>query len=138
MPFTAISITCSGFVCSILPSGVAYLNRLARRQPPQADFLVLLETTRDVEYTPDQVEGYAQRCDQLDANRAAAVREYVTKVLRRPNPQVLIHNPAPVGMAADEATSAYAKMIIDAQGVLSREMIQGAETPGWTYRALAR
>jgi hypothetical protein len=93
------------------PSALALLHRAARRHAHQPGFLVLVQTAHDIEFTPDQLDGYAHDLDQLDAARVTAVKEYLVKVLRRPDARVAIHDPPIVGMPAEEMKAAYANMI---------------------------
>jgi hypothetical protein len=96
---------------NLRPSGLALLHRAARRYSQRPDFLILVQTARDQEFTPDQIDTYAAELDLLDAARVAAVRDYLTKVLRRPDARVLVHDPAIVGMPSEEMTLAYLNMI---------------------------
>src|SRR5262249_2593420 len=96
---------------SLRPSGLALLHRAARRYSQRPDFLILVQATRDQEFTNDQFGTYAAKLDCLDAARVAAVKSYLSQVLRRPDARVLVHDPAIVGMPSEEMTLAYLNMI---------------------------
>jgi hypothetical protein len=92
-------------------SALALLHRIARRYADQPDFLVLVQTAHDIEFTSDQLDGYAHQVDQLNAARVAAVKNYLAKVLRRPDARVMLHDPPVVGMSTVEMQAAYDNMI---------------------------
>lgn len=105
---------------TLQPSGLALLHRLARRAAHQPEFLVLIQTAHDLEFTPDAINSYARDVETLDAERIKAVQEYARLVLRRPELRVLVHDPAPVGMSAKEGTAVYEDMIGGATGRLRK------------------
>jgi len=92
-------------------SALALLHRAVRRNAHQPGFLVFVQTAHDFEFTSDQLDGYAHDVDELDARRVRAVKEYLTKVLRRPDARVVLHDPPLVSMSTVEMRAAYDNMI---------------------------
>ena len=89
------------------PSGMAMLNRLARTQGQAWPVEVFVATAHDLPYDKPDPETFAAARDQLDAARARVVTDYLRIVLRRDKVRVLLHDPAPVGMVAEESAVAY-------------------------------
>ncbi|MFO0870249.1 MAG: hypothetical protein U0935_15075 [Pirellulales bacterium] len=102
----------------LLPSGVAMLNRLVRIQATSPEVEVFVATAHDLPFRADDPEEFAIARDRLDSLRAQAVRRYLQLALRRDNPRILLCDPAPVGMVAEEAASAYRRGLRNATSVI--------------------
>lgn len=103
--------THSTFSDKLHPSGLALLHRAARRYAQVPNFTIRIQTAHDIEFTPDQLDVYAHDVDELDAQRVVAVKDYLAKVLRRPDARVVVHDPPVVGMPSEEMKAAYENMI---------------------------
>lgn len=102
----------------LLPSGVGMLNRLARSQAMNPEMEIFVATAHDLPYRSDDPAGFATSRERLDSQRAKIVREYLQAALRKESVRVLLCDPAPVGMAAAEAASAYRRGLQNATSVI--------------------
>ena len=85
-------------------SGRDQLDTLVRRRPVP-DPRIFLATARDIGYDPGNPDAYRAAQDKLNNDRAAAIQKYVgAQTGGRPMQfEVVVHDPMPVGEAADPA-----------------------------------
>ncbi|MCA9267845.1 MAG: hypothetical protein KDA41_05215 [Planctomycetales bacterium] len=108
------------------PSGVALLNRLARRQQASGSMDVFLQTANDIRFDPAEPAAFAGERAKLDAQRAKALGDYVAIVLRRDTSGIFVYDPDPVGMTADEASAVYKSNVAGGvYGVLPPNLVNG-------------
>ncbi len=103
----------------LTPGGLEHLAYLARRRPCP-DSLVFLQTAQDVPYDPAAPDKFAEARASLDGKRIQAVQNYLVAQTagRHVNFEVVVHDPAEVGMAATPAGVSILKMYSGAQGNL--------------------
>ena len=87
--------------------GLEHLATMARRRP-QPDCVVYLQTAQDVCYDPDLPDKMADVRQELDAKRVVAITRFLNAQTggRRGDFQVLIHDPAEVGVPATPGAAA--------------------------------
>lgn len=85
-------------------SGMDQLDTLLRRRP-MPDPRIFLATSRDLSYDPGNPEAMVDARRELDNKRAAAIQKYVAAQMsgRPMQIEVVVHDPMPVGEAADSA-----------------------------------
>lgn len=83
-------------------SGMDQLDTLLRRRP-MPDPRIFLATSRDLSYDPGNPEAMVDSRRELDNKRAAAIQKYVAAQMsgRPMQIEVVVHDPMPVGEAAD-------------------------------------
>lgn len=111
-------------------SGRAVLHRLVR-QFPDMPLELFVQSAQDIEFDSEAPAEYAKERDTLDFQRAQAVRDYMTIVLRQPEPKLYIHDPQRVGMWAYEADDIYGKLKLSGFGVLPEAAVTGTDTSGF-------
>ena len=99
--------------------GMEHLAYMARRRP-QPDPVVYLETAHDVYYDPARPNEMADKRADLDARRATATQNFLAAQTagRRGEFQVLVHDPAEVGVVDVYAAREFGAMIGRAVGGL--------------------
>ena len=99
--------------------GLEHLAYLARRRP-QPDTIVYLQTAQDVAYDAAKPDDMANKRQDIDGKRVAAVQKFLTAQTggRRGDFQVLIHDPSEVGVPGAWGTNEYGQMIGRAVGGL--------------------
>ena len=103
----------------LTPGGLEHLAYLARRRPCP-DPVVYLQTAQDIAYDPAAPEKYVEtRCD-LNARRAAAIQKFLTAYSagRHIHWDVVVHDPADVGIAAVPMGLAIQGMYTGSRGTL--------------------
>lgn len=103
----------------LTPGGMDHLAYIARRRPVP-DPKVYLQTAQDVAYDPAAPEKFVEARNTLDQKRIGAVQKYLTAITDgRPVPfEVLVHDPAEVGIAAVPANIAVQLMYTGFRGNL--------------------
>jgi hypothetical protein len=101
--------------------GEEHLAYLARRRPTP-DPTVYLQVAQDVLYDPKAPDKYAETRTKLDTDRAQAIQTYLAAKTsgRNLNFNVVMHDPAEVGMSAVTVNTGVQAMQRSAQGVLIR------------------
>jgi uncharacterized membrane protein YgcG len=91
---------------TLTPLGTELLDQFVRTRP-QPDARIFLATARDIQYDGVSAEKYAEARRELDSKRAEAIQRYLAaQTAGRPMSfEVLIHDPAPLGIAGAEATN---------------------------------
>lgn len=101
--------------------GLENLGRIARRRPCP-DPAVYVQTAQDVSYDPADTEAYVKARRDLDEKRRQAVQRYLVAYTTGSNRpldfQVLVHDPGPVGMAAQPMGISVQKMYAASVGAL--------------------
>jgi uncharacterized membrane protein YgcG len=100
--------------------GLEHLAYLARRRPT-ADTVVYLQAAQDISYDPSNPDRFSQARVDLDGQRIAAIQKYLNAQTsgRHLDFQVVVHDPAEVGIAGIPAATSVQKMYNGAQGVLT-------------------
>jgi hypothetical protein len=103
----------------LTPGGLEHLKYLARRRPCP-DPVVFVETAQDVAYDPAAPEKYPEGRSDLNARRTAAVQKFLTAYTagRDVAFNVVVHDPADVGMSAIPMGLSIQRMYAGSQGVL--------------------
>jgi hypothetical protein len=103
----------------LTPGGMEHLAYLARRRPCP-DALVFLQTAEDIPYDQAAPDRFAETRALLDGRRIQAVQNYLMAQTagRHLSFEVVVHDPAEVGMAATPAGISILKMYSGAQGNL--------------------
>jgi uncharacterized membrane protein YgcG len=111
--------------------GLEHLAYLARRRPT-ADTVVYLQAAQDISYDPANPDRFAQARFDLDGKRIAAVQKYLNAQTsgRHLDFQVVVHDPAEVGMAGIPAAASVQKMYNGAQGILTGGGSAGGSSTG--------
>ena len=108
---------------TLTPGGMVHLAYLARRRP-HPDPVVFLQTAHDVEYNPANPGTMPAERQNLDAKRAAAIKNYLAAETAgaQPTPfQVVVHNPPPdIGLAAVPVDNSVRQLYITPRAVLPR------------------
>ena len=111
--------------------GLIHLAYLARRRP-YADPVVFLQTAHDIPYDPARPGNLPSQRGELDAKRAAAIKNYLVAETAggRPTPfEVVVHNPPPdIGLAAVPVDNSIRQLYITPKAVLPGS--QGVNTVG--------
>lgn len=99
------------------PSGYDKLDYLMRRRPVP-DSRVFLQTARDISYDAAKPDEFADARRELDAQRIMAIQAYLhAQTAGRPMGfDVVVHDPAPTGISADEAILSVRSMRAGARG----------------------
>ncbi|MFL5242742.1 MAG: hypothetical protein ACJ8FY_11595 [Gemmataceae bacterium] len=86
----------------LTPGGLDALAYLARRRP-QADPVIYIQTAQDVAYDPVNPDRYSAARYDLDSKRIQAVQKFLNAQTagRHQDFQVLVHDPAEVGLSAN-------------------------------------
>ena len=103
----------------LTPGGLEHLAYLARRRPCP-DPIVYVQTAQDIAYDPAAPEKFVEaRCD-LNAKRCAAVQKYLCAVAagKPVNFDVIVHDPADVGMSSIPMGLAVQRMYAGSTGTL--------------------
>jgi hypothetical protein len=103
----------------LTPGGLEHLAYLARRRPCP-DPVVYLQTAQDVAYDPAAPEKFVEGRYDLNARRAASVQKYLSAVAagKPVNFDVIVHDPADVGMSTIPMGLAVQRMYAGSQGLL--------------------
>src|SRR5262249_10008226 len=103
----------------LTPGGMEYLAYLARRRPCP-DPTVYLQTAQDITYDPAAPEKFSEKRGLLDTKRIQAIQNYLTAqtASRHLAFEVVVHDPAEVGLNAIPVGISVLKMNNGAQGVL--------------------
>jgi len=99
--------------------GQSHLTYLARRRPTP-DPLVYLQTAQDIKYEVNAAEKFAGSRTELDNKRIQAVQSYLNaqSAGRNVTFQVVVHDPAEVGMAAVPVGTSIQRLHAASQGTL--------------------
>ncbi len=98
--------------------GLAHLAYLARRRPCP-DTVVYLQTAQDVVYDPLNPDKMVTARQDLDVKRSQAIERYmVAQTAGHVMPQVVVHDPAEVGLSAIYVGNAVQQMYLRARGGL--------------------
>src|SRR5438034_2209106 len=108
-------------------AGMEHLAYLARRRPCP-DPVVYLQTAQDVSYDPAAPDRFVEQRNGLDQRRAEAIRKYLNaQTANRPvDFQIVLHDPAEVGIAATPMNNSIQRMYIGVQGTLPSTAGAGA------------
>jgi len=103
----------------LTPGGLDFLAYLARRRP-SADPVIYLQTAQDITYDPADPDALADKRARLDGKRIQAIQNYLTAQTagRHASFQVVVHDPAEVGISAVEGRLAVQSMYRGSQGTL--------------------
>jgi hypothetical protein len=104
--------------------GMAKLDYLVQRRPCP-DPKIFLATARDLTYDAAKPNDYADNRRDLDVKRTAAVHAYLAaQTVGRPMPfDVVVHDPAPVGMRAEEMVLAIRSQRGGARGTIGAGLL---------------
>src|SRR5262245_30464133 len=82
-------------------SGMNHLTYLSQRRPCP-DAVVYLQTAQDISYDPAAPDRFVEIRNTLDSKRAESIKKFLGALTanRRVDFQVVVHDPAEVGMAA--------------------------------------
>ncbi len=99
--------------------GLEHLAYLARRRPTP-DTTVYLQTAQDVSYDPAKPEDLANKRQDIDGKRVAAIQKFLNAQTngRRGEFTVLIHDPSEVGVSGAWAASESAQVLGRVRGGL--------------------
>lgn len=111
----------------LTPGGLDYLAYLARRRPCP-DPCVYLQTAQDIPYDPAAPDKFVEARTDLDNRRIAAIQKYLSAQTagRRLAFQVVVHDPAEVGVAAIPMGLSVQRMYSTSQGSLGAGAGAGA------------
>jgi hypothetical protein len=103
----------------LTPGGLQHLAYLARRRP-HPDPVVYLQTAQDITYDPAAHDKFPEARSTLDNRRIQAIQNYLTaQTSGRPvSFEVVLHDPAEVGMSAVPAGLSIQQMYAGARGAL--------------------
>jgi hypothetical protein len=103
----------------LTPGGLDALAYLARRRP-QADPVIYIQTAQDVAYDPVNPDRFSAARYDLDSKRIQAVQKFLNAQTagRHQDFQVLVHDPAEVGISANAAGVVVGKHTSSFQGTL--------------------
>jgi hypothetical protein len=103
----------------LTPGGLEHLAYLSRRRPCP-DPIIYLQTAQDVAYDPAEPEKFVETRLDLNARRAAAVQKYLSAVAagKPVNFDVIVHDPADVGVSTIPMGLAIQRMYSGSQGLL--------------------
>ena len=111
--------------------GLIHLAYLARRRP-HADPVVFLQTAHDIPYDPVRPSNLPSQRGELDAKRAAAIKNYLVAETAGGRPtafEVVVHNPPPdIGLAAVPVGNSLRQLYFTPRAVLPGS--QGVNTVG--------
>jgi hypothetical protein len=112
-------------------AGLDHLAYLARRRPCP-DSIVYLQTAQDLPYDQANPERLAEARVNLDNHRIQAIQNYLTAQTagRHLTFEVVVHDPAEVGIAAQPAGISVQKMYLTSQGSLPTQAAAGATGGG--------
>lgn len=103
-------------------SGREFLDRLANNYPLRCSGL-FLQSAHDIQFKPDDVDGYFARRQELNALRTKAVTDYLQHAAPGNTLMVQIHDKPRVGLPSDESGRSYIMMARNApQGLLSPDI----------------
>jgi hypothetical protein len=112
----------------LTPGGMEHLAYLARRRPtPDTCIYLQVAEPPDVMFDPKASEKYAEARAKLDNDRIVAVQSYLGAETAGRNLAftVVLHDPAEVGMAAQNSLRSIVASTAAAQGMLTRQAVGG-------------
>jgi hypothetical protein len=111
----------------LTPGGMEHLTYLARRRPCP-DPVVYVQTAQDIGYDPAAPERFTEARFTLDNKRIQAVQNYLTAQTagRHVHFEVVVHDPAEVGLAATPVGITIQRMYSGFQGNLPPSAGAGA------------
>lgn len=114
-------------------SGLDKLDQIVRRRP-QPDTRIFLATSRDLAYSADKAEAYADARRELDAKRSFAVQKYLTaQTAGRPIVfEMMIHDPAEVGISGVAAANSIRSQRASYTGTIGAGTSGGGAAQGST------
>jgi hypothetical protein len=103
----------------LTPGGMEHLTYLARRRP-YPDCAIYLATAHDLSYDPATPDKYPEQRANLDQKRTQAIQTYLAAETKgRPvSFEVIVHDPAEVGLAAVPVGVSLGKRNASFQGFL--------------------
>jgi hypothetical protein len=109
--------------------GMEHLTYLARRRP-YPDCTIYLATAHDIVYEPAAADKYAEQRVNLDRKRIQAIQNYLVAETagRHVSFEVVVHDPAELGLAGQPMAISVARMVPSFQGSLAAP--GGAGTTG--------
>ena len=113
------------------PGGMDKLKQLIHRRPCP-DPTVYLATAQDLNYSATAPEDFVQKRADLDARRVEAVQKYLNAQTAGRNVtwQVVVHDPAEVGLHATPMNRSIGLMQNNFQGVLPGTIMTGGVISG--------
>jgi hypothetical protein len=114
----------------LTPAGMEHLTYLTRRRP-YPDCMIYLATAHDILYDPADpaaADKYADQRAKLDQRRIQAIQNYLSAETagRHLSFEVLVHDPAEVGLSALPVGVSVQKMYLGFQGTLTAGGAAGA------------
>jgi uncharacterized membrane protein YgcG len=111
--------------------GLDHLAYLARRRPTP-DTMIYLQAAQDIAYDPANPDKFAQARFDLDGKRIASIQKYLNAQTsgRHLDFQVVVHDPAEVGIAATPAGTSVQRIYSSSQGTLTTGASGGGASGG--------
>jgi uncharacterized membrane protein YgcG len=111
--------------------GLEHLAYLARRRPTP-DTMIYLQAAQDIAYDPANPDKFAQARFDLDGKRIAAIQKFLNAQTsgRHLDFQVVVHDPAEVGIAGAPAAVSVQRMYGSSQGTLTSPAAGGGASGG--------
>ena len=112
----------------LTPGGMEILAYMARRRPtPDNCIYVQIAEPPDITYDPKAPDKYSEARAKLDNERVQAVQNFLAAETAGRNLtfNVILHDPAEVGISANPANRSVQAMQAASQGVLTRQAVGG-------------